>query len=88
MNSNCKYNTYGDLECPNCDKNKCPDNDSLNLVERFCGNNWVSQCQKNNAELDRLANAFQTTATEWQKVQVSSTAKPFILYNAQGEIIQ
>lgn len=87
----CKYSTYGELECPKCvPKTHGPSVDSLDLVERFCGkSDWATQCQKNNAELDRLANAFQETATQWQKVSgLSGEVKPLVLYNAQGQIIQ
>lgn len=91
----CKYSTYGELECPKCvPKTHGPSVDSLDLVERFsapsCGKgDWATQCQKNNAELDRLSNAFQETATQWQKISASpSEVKPLVLYNAQGKIIQ
>lgn len=88
----CKYSTYGELECPKClPKTHGPTQDSLDRIEGFtCGKgNWATQCQKNNAELDRLSNAFEETATQWQKVSgLSGEVKPLVLYNAQGRIIQ
>lgn len=90
----CKYSTYGDLECPAAiPKTHGPGvkgQDSLDMIEGFCGKgDWATQCQKNNAELDKLSNGFQSTATEWQNVNiVSSKVSPLTLYNAQGKIIQ
>lgn len=88
----CKYSTYGELECPDCvPKTHGPTQDSLDRIEGFtCGkSDWATECQKNNAELDRLSNAFQETATQWQKVNANATeVKPLVLYNAQGRIIQ